>query len=108
MQQWRKIRKPAEHLLLYRHRLTGLRAFLLFCVLQAGLVVGRKMTLCPVGPSAADGPTTPAITLQSELYRLHLRMMAASPVSMLLERIGPAAAIRPAIGNGIDLLFFGI
>lgn len=100
--------KRIEHFAVYRHRARPFAAFPLICVLQAEMLAGPEAIMCPVGISAETGPTTPVVEIMGVRYVIYLRKMAAFPVRVLGERVGSAEGIRPAIGNALDRIFFGI
>lgn len=101
------IRAPA-HFALHRHRIPGLRAFPLVCVLQSPLAGGPDRILCPVATRAPTGRTAPLLMLDGVPHALLLRQMISLPLRVLAEQAGTAEHLRDEIIRGLDLLFTGI
>ncbi len=102
------MRTAPEHFALHRHRIPGFRHYPFVCVLQAPVTGGRERIVCPVSTTEENGPTSPRLMIGGRDHVLMLRFMVSMPLPALGEAVGSAEAIRPAIGNAIDLLFFGI
>ena len=102
------MRTEPEHFALHRHHIRGFRHYPFLCVLQAPVAGGRDRIVCPVSTTDELGPTSPRLMIEGRDHVVMLRFMLSLPVLALGEAVGSAQAIRPAIGNALDLLFFGI